>query len=59
MAFALFSRNSIPGDITAKEIWPESEYSVSKDNVCHRNQGFKNIGIECIKAVVIGLDSVR
>lgn len=59
MAFALFQRNSIPGSITAEEIWPESEYSGSKDNVCHRNQDFKSSGIECIKAVVIDLDSVR
>lgn len=59
MAFALRLRNNIPGDIIAEEIWPESEYSVSNHNVCHRDQGFKNIGIECIKAVVIGLDSVE
>lgn len=51
--------NSIPGDIIAEQIRPKSEYSVSKDNVCYRKQGCKNIGMECIKAVAIGLDSVR
>lgn len=41
------------------QIWPASEYFVSKDNICYRKQGFKNIAVECIKAGVIVLHSVR
>jgi len=41
------------------QIWQVSEYFVSKDDVCYRKQGFKNIAVECIKAGVICLDSVR